>query len=386
MVVVAPPNAPAHHDELEALIEEARRRARRRRLAYLAAGIIVVVAAGTVATVVALMRGGGGTALPEGFRVVHARGPVQRAVLEHLPSGFTTVDVASGRARPTRGTQEIWWDARLGMAKEDFRQDGRLLGSFPQQNCAGSGPGRFCIPPPPFDVRPKGLVWSPKPGSARRVGEGTFRGRRVIWIEGLVRPDTGKPYLSGDQAGYDALTHRLVALRTISRDSRFKGRVFSLTAVTMLPDLPADDVSFVVPKQGMWRNPPSSATTITGQRLPAARKALGTTPLWLGRSFEGHQLQSVVTGIESEQAPTTGRLRPARFARFDYGAFSIQEFGQDRPFWQEEEPLAGSVVFTRDRAVLARDGVLLAVQSTGPKFRIDRAEALALARALRPLR
>jgi hypothetical protein len=384
MVVEAPPKPPEHQEDLEALIEEARRRARRRRLAYLAAGILVVVAAGTAAAVVALTPGGGGTAVPEGFRLVHARGPVQRAVLEHLPSGFTTVDVATGRARPTRGTQEIWWDARLGIAKEAFRQDGRLLGTFPQQNCAGSAPGRFCIPPPPFDVRPKGLVVSPKRGSARRVGEGTFRGRRVIWIEGLVRPETGKPHLSGDQAGYDAVTHRLVALRTISRDARFRGRVFSLTAVTMLPDLPADDVSFVVPKQGMWRNPPSSATTITGQRLPAARKALGTTPLWLGRSFEGHRLQSVVTGIESEQAPKTGRLRPARFARFDYGAFSIQEFGEDRPYWQEEEPLAGSVVFASDRAVLARDGVLLAVSSTGPAFKIDRAEALALAKSLRP--
>jgi hypothetical protein len=380
MVVEAPPSPPGHQEDLEALIEEARRRARRRRLAYFAAAILAVVAAGTVATAVALTRGGGGTAVPEGFRLVHARGPVQHAVLESLPSGFTTVDAVSGRTRPTRGTVELWWDARLGIAKESYRQDGRLLGSFARQNCAGSGPGRFCIAPSPFDLQAKGLTLRPKPGFAQRVGRGSFRGHRVVWIEGLVRPDSGKPYLSGDEAGYDVLTHRLVALRTIARGGPFKG-LFSLTGVTVLPD--ANDVSFVIPKQGGWRDPPSTTTKITGQRLPAARKALGTTPLWLGRSFEGHGLKSVVAGVESVQAPRMGLLQPSRFARFDYGAFAVKEFGRDRPFWREEEPLRGSVVFVRDQAVLARDGVLVSIEPTGPAFRIDRAKALALAHALR---
>ena len=384
MSVIAPPEP--RPDELEALIEEARRRARRRRLAYLAAALAVVVLAGAATALVLLTQGGGsGTAVPDGFRVVQARGPVQHALLESLPSRFTTLDLATGRSRPTRGTQEIWWDPRLGIAREDYRQDGRLLGSFPRQNCVGSGSGRFCIAPSPLDLRIRGLGWPPKRGFARRMNAATFRGRRVVWIEGLLRPDSGKPHLSGDQVAYDALTHRPVALRTIGRDGRFKGQVFNVTALTMLPDLPAKDVSFVVPKHGFWRNPPSSATSITGQRLPAARKALGTTPLWLGRSFQGHRLESVVVGVESEQAPKTGRLRPTRFARFDYGAFSVQEFSHDRPFWREEEPAEGSLVFGRYQMVLARDGVLLSILPTGGAFRIDRARALALAKALRPV-
>jgi hypothetical protein len=385
-VVETPPRPQPSQDELEALNEEARRRARRRRLAYLAAAVALVVAAGAAGAIVVLTRdAGSGTAVPEGFRVVRARGPVQHALLETLPSGYTTLDLATGRAHPTRGTQEIWWDPRLGIAREDYRQDGRLLGSFPRQNCFGTGPKRFCVPESPFDLRQKGLGWPPRAGSARRMGEETFRGHRVVWIEGLDRMEDGRRQLSGDQVAYDTLTHEPVALRTIIRDGRFKGRVVGVTALTMLPDLPAKDVSFVVPKQGVWRNPPSPATTITGQRLPAARKALGTTPLWLGRSFRGHRLESVVVGIESEQAPTMGLLRPTRFARFGYGAFAVQEFGHDRPFWREEEPAEGSVVFGAGQAVLVRDGVLVSVTPTGPTFRIDRAAALALAKALRPV-
>jgi hypothetical protein len=384
-VVDTPPRPQPSQDELEALIEEARRRTRRRRLAYLAAAVALVVAAGAAAGIVLLTREGGSrAAVPEGFRVVHARGPVQHALLESLPSGFTTVDVATGKSHPTRGTEEIWWDPRLGIAREEYRQDGRLLGSFPLQNCFGKAAGRFCIAPSPFDLETKGFGWPPRNGSARAAGKGAFHGHRVVWFEGLVRPIGKKPSPSGDQVAYDVLTHKAVGLRTIIRDGRFRGRTMGVTAVTMLPDVQAKDVSFVVPKQGAWRNPPSPATSVTGQRLAAARKALGATPLWLGRSFQGHRLESVVVGVESEQAPKMGLVRPTTFARFGYGAFAVQEFGQDRPFWREEEPGDGVVVFGGGQAVLARDGVLVSITPTGPSFRIDQANALALARALRP--
>src|SRR2546421_5079418 len=329
MVIEAPPKPPEHQEDLEALIEEARRRARRRRLVYVAATCAVVLGVGAALLIVALVRGGGGTAVPKGFVVVHARSPVQHALIELLRSGATTVDLARGRSHPTRVTQEIWYDPGVGISKTDFRQDGRLVASWPEQNCVGTGPGRFCIAPSPFDLRVKGFGLPPRPGFARKVGEGTFRGHRVIWVEGLVRPASRKPYPSGDQVAYDAVTHRAVALRTVVHSSRFKG-VFNLQALTMLPEVKA--VSFVVPEGGAGRNPPSPATNVTGQRLPAARAALGATPLWLGRSFRGHRLVSVVAGTEGQQAPAGKVLRRARFARFDYGGFAVKEFGEDRPW------------------------------------------------------
>lgn len=383
-VVETPPQRQPSQDELEALIEEARQRARRRRLAYFGGGLAVAVAVGVALVLVVLLRGGSGTAVPKGFVLVHARGPVQHFLVEDLGGSTKTLDLATGRARPTRVTQELWYDTRLGMSRTDYRQDGRLTASWSEQNCVGTGPKRFCIPPSPFDLRVRGLGWPPRRGFAVKAGEGTFRGHRVIWVEGLVKPGDRKPYPSGDQVAYDAVTHRPVALRMIARGGRFDGRVFNRQALTMLPDLPAKDVSFVVPKGGSGPNPPSLVTNVTGQHLEAARDALSTTPLWLGRSFRGHRLQSVVVGTDAVQWPTGKPLHPARFARFDYGSFAIKEFGRDRPFWQVEDPASGTMIFGGIPA-LARDGVLVTFNPTGAKFRIDRATALALTKALRPV-
>ena len=78
-------------------------------------------------------------------------------------------------------------------------------------------------------------------------------------------------------------------------------------------------------------------------------------------------------------------LRPARFARFVYGRFSVKEFGQDRPPWYLEDPPAGKVLIADSRIVFARDGILVLIEAAGPRFRLDRATALAVAKALRPI-
>ena len=383
MSVLAPPKPPAHEDS-EALIEEARRRARRRRVAVAVAAAVALVVAGLVLAVLELTGGTGtGAKVPEGFHLVQARGPVRHALLEDLKSGYQTVDLATGRARPARVTQEIWWDKRSGFSHTVYRVGGRRLGGWVRQACQGTDAGRFCSPPSPFDLGSRGLGWSLDTRRARRAGTGTFRGHRVVWLEGLVVPENAKPYPGGDQVAYDVVTYQPVALRTVARGGRFKG-IFSLTAVRMLPDLPAKGFSFIVPYGGAGLNPPSLATTFTGQHVPAARAALGMTPLWLGRSFRGHRLASVEAGTDAEQ--TSKRpVRPARFATFDYGSFTLKEFGKDRPFWNEQDPPAGDIVVGGGTATFARDGLLLELQPTGAGFRLDRSTALALFRALRPV-
>lgn len=102
--------------------------------------------------------------------------------------------------------------------------------------------------------------------------------------------------------------------------------------------------------------------------------------------YRGHGLASVVVATEGEQAQIPGRtLRPARFARFDYGGFALKEFGRDRPFWHEQDPAAGTIVVGGGSATFARDGLLVTVAPTGPEFKINRESALALFRALRPV-
>jgi hypothetical protein len=387
-VVDTPPRAEPSQEELEALIEEARQRARRRRLIVGGAVASVLCVAGFVVALVLVLRGGTGTAVPRGFHLVRARGPIQHLLLEDLRRRPTTLDLATGDTGRARVTQELWWNEGSGFARTVYRQDGRVVADWVEQQCQGAGASRLCIPPWPYipyqQLRRLGQL--PKPGVFRRAGTGTFRGHRVVWIETIYRPVGQKPSLGGDQVAYDAATHRPVALRTIQRSGRFKGRTFSYHALKLLPNLPPNGVTFLVPNGGAGRNPPSPLIAVTGQRLAAARAALGTTPLWLGRSFRGQRLRSVVVGREGMVAQgLTGRmLRPARFARFDYGSFAVKEFGQDRPWWYEQDPPPDTIVLTGSMLAFARDGVLVTVAPTGAKFRLDRKTALALAKALRP--
>ena len=94
---------------------------------------------------------------------VQARGPVQHVLVETVvPAAGRTVDLATGSERPTRSTQEVWWDVRSGFAETVYRQDGRIAGDVVEQQCQPIGKFRFCPPPSPFDLRQRGLGWPPK--------------------------------------------------------------------------------------------------------------------------------------------------------------------------------------------------------------------------------
>jgi hypothetical protein len=247
---------------------------------------------------------------------------------------------------------------------------------------------RFCTIPWPYI--PYQQLWRTgerRKGMFRRAGRGTFRGHRVDWIETVYRPEGQKPSLGGDQVAYDVTTHQPLALRTIERSGRFKGRTFSYFALTLLPDLRPNGVSFVVPDGGAGRNPPNPLIAVTGQRLPAARAALGRTPLWLGRSFHGQRLRSVVVGRDGTVAQglsgknaSAGSVRALRLRQLPGegvrpGSAVVVRAGSTS---RHDRPSASMLA-------LARDGVLVIVTPTGSKFRVDRKTARALAQALRPV-
>lgn len=65
-------------------------------------------------------------AAPPGFRLVQARGPVEHQVIETRGLlQLSTVDLATGRERPTKRTSELWFDPRGGLARVVVRLDGR---------------------------------------------------------------------------------------------------------------------------------------------------------------------------------------------------------------------------------------------------------------------
>src|SRR5512133_3488279 len=101
MSVTAPP--PPRQDELEALIEEARRRARHRRLRNAAMALgLAAIAVGVSAAVVVAGRGSSASGVPDGFQLVHARGPVSHARIlwvSSWPMKQRMVDARTGRHR-----------------------------------------------------------------------------------------------------------------------------------------------------------------------------------------------------------------------------------------------------------------------------------------------
>jgi hypothetical protein len=301
-----------------------------------------------------------------------------------VPTGpQTVVDVATGRERSAPLVLEVWWDRRSGFDRVVGRVNGRVEFDTVGQTCQGASdsPRRFCLPPPPFILRNMHYRWPVDPKSVRVVARGTFRGHRVIWLEGLVN---GRPHSlkdGGERVALDVLTHRPVAKRTFVQGRLWYEEVYSVTS-----DLPASSVAFVVPDSGAADGhsfPPSPQLTVHAAKtnLRAARAALGAVPLWLGPRFQGRSLRSVRVGTETSKAPNGAVLRRVRFVLLDYGAVRLREYGREKPYGFVHGPRPGEMVVDGS-ALLSRDGLLVIAGRVPP---IDRGAALALAKALRPV-
>jgi hypothetical protein len=193
--------------------------------------------------------------------------------------------------------------------------------------------------------------------------------------------------------GLDARNHRLV----VQRDSVRGGRLIDEMTFTHKPSLPAGSFSFLLRKQVAGVRRDAFYEPYAGHLLafgfPAARRALGTTPLWLGPRFGGYVLRSVQTGTYPVGTAKTGALRRAPFVRLYYGTpvdedyrFSVEEFGSTRPYFFKQGPRPGQIerdVYGLPVVRLTRGGLIVRVLLTGHPA--TRAQAIALTKALRPL-
>lgn len=330
MTVIAAPPRPPQPDP-EALIEEARRRARRRRLISAAVVLLALAIGGGTYGIVELTGGPStaGQAVPPGFTLVKARGPVSHALLEiRGPTPSLSIDLATGRARKVNVTREVWWDPKGGLARVIERVDGRIAADSAAQAC--TPPTGFCIPPPPFDLGNMGYRWPLDPRRVVQTGTGTFRGHSVVWVQGLV--NGRRQARDFDRVGLDARTHRPLVYRSFARN-----RLSYQQVITFRRDLPASRVSFVVQKGGApvhsFPPVPPQSTKIQAVGLAAAHDALGTTPVWLGPSFRGHRLRRAEVGTIGIETNTGRTLSPVNFVRLNYGVVSMQEFGREHPVW-----------------------------------------------------
>jgi hypothetical protein len=401
MTSIAPDTFAPPALEPEALIEEARRRARLRRLAYALAALLLGAAiwAGFALT------GGGPTptiVAPPGFHLVKARGDVEHQVIETRtllqPS---TIDLATGRQRPTRTTEEVWFDSRSGLARVVTRLDSRV--QWDQVVPCNDTRYGSCVPGYSFASR------SPLDSRdyVREPGTYRFHGRDVIWAGKRYNGFPPAPGV-GERVGIDIHTHQPVAYRSFE-----EGTAVSDSWVTArLQDVPGSHCWFAVPDGGTGGGYPrdssqnefavSPESTLLSTRT---RRVLGRTPLWLGRMFDGQPLQTITIGSEVLEAHSGQRLSRTPFVSYNYGRFYVQEFGTPHPNWYRRGPRVGTAVvekfggYMRDdrtftlkpvvggwRAALRRNGLLVVVQSLGPEpYALTRARVLRLATALRPV-
>ena len=377
---------PSPRSRLAALIAEARRRGRRRNLVLASIGLLALLLGGGIWARLELAGGGGGAAVhaPAGFHVVQSQGPVARRVLEiWTHSQPVSVDLATGKGRPVRTTSAIWSDGRGNVNRVVTRADGQVQHDDAYA-CPGSAP-RPCVQ---GSFAFKNYWPVDRSRYTRQPGIGTFHGRPVIWIASRQAGGFAAPPNFGERIGLDPRTHEPVADRNY-----YDGNASSFSEALVLerkPDIAAGEYAFVVPNPTSgrgFRKDPTPELSARGSNPYAlrARRALGKRPLWLGERFRGSRLQAVT--IASTFNPPTGiSPKVATYVFYDYGDVAISEFNARALHGSGGASLPGRMTLQQGVAELSRDGVFVVVaKSQHGNYVLDRAGALRVARALRPV-
>jgi hypothetical protein len=371
----------APRSRLAALIGEARRRGRRRNLALASIGLLALLAGGGIWAGLTLSGGGAAAAhAPPGYQVVQAQGPVAHHVLETWSVAQPlSVDVATGKARPVRTTREIWYDSRGNAVKFLIGADGRPQSDFALACHPASA---ACLPGFSFQ-----RYWPLDTSRyTRQPGLGTFHGRSVIWIAPKQAGGFAAYPGEGERIGLDSRTHAPVAERQLSN-----GKVAAEAQVlARKPDIAAGKFAFIVrtfapPLQGT----PFFHATGRDPLALRAQRALGQRPLWLGPRFDGHRLQAVAIGSTFDP-PTGIQSNAVPFVNYDYGNVNITEFSASDLYGPGRGPLPGRMTLQGPSSSLGmqlrQSGVFVMAREAHPgTYVVDRAGALRIARALRPV-
>ena len=361
-------------------------------------GLLALLVAGGILARLELTGGGGAAAVhaPPGFHVVQSQGPVARRVLETwAPSQPFSVDLATGAE--VRTTNAIWYDSGGNVSRVVIRADGQVQHEDAFV-CPRSTP-RPCVQGA-FAFKSYWPVDMSR--YTRQPGLGTFHGRPVIWIAPRQPGGFPAPPNFGERIGLDPRTHEPVADRVYNN-----GKIASEALVLeRKPDIAAGKFAFVVANSTAGPLPgqnPAPALSARGNNPYAlrARHALGQTPLWLGERFVGRRLEAVTIG--STFAPPTGiSPKAATYVLYDYGNVAIDESNARDLRGARGASLPGRMTLLSSAtrtgpssrglvvAQLIRKGVLVTVlvgsnPSREDNFVLDRAGALRVARALRPV-
>ena len=302
------------------------------------------------------------------------------------------MDLATGKGRPVRTTSAIWYDGGGNVNRVVTRADGQVQHDDAFV-CPRSAP-RPCVQ----GAFAFANYWPlDRSRYTRQPGIGIFHGRPVIWIAPRQAGGFAAPSSFGERIGLDPRTHEPVADRMYEN-----GKIASEALVLeRKPDIAAGEYAFVVsnPTRGVFRTEPDPRAVREGEQPYAlrARRALGQRPLWLGERFRGRRLEAVTIGSTFDP-PTGVSPKAATYVSYDYGNVGISEFNARDLHGAVETSLPGHMTLGIPDtlanpssspsvvAELSRNGVfVIASKSQHGNYVLDRAGALRLARALRPV-
>lgn len=343
-------------------------------------------------------------------------GPVIHAVVEYDSPGDVLIEIASGRQRSRVYRTEYWYDAERQELRTRLFADGvQMTQSVETPSRSDSDLGRSRVEgggfAPALDPALAGFVThyreALRSGTAAIVDRSTLAGRELLVLQfGLA--DGSLELVTVDAASYKPLGFRYVSreaqgpagLVTVNPASGVLSAVFGSSRSARVAPAPLSPQWRVVKIESLARepaffappplSPPRPTAGSGGDWQPAtlseARRALGRSPFWLGRSFDAHALDAVELGSYTAELTNGGGTVQGQMIRLRYGEIVVSEAVDRAAAYQlgfddggAPPPPAGYLEQARPGvAELERDGV--AIQLEAPSV----AKLVAAARALSP--
>ncbi|MGD0272808.1 MAG: hypothetical protein ABSB96_03660 [Gaiellaceae bacterium] len=326
-------------------------------------------------------------------------GPVIHAVLR-MKTGFTFIDLATGKETPQLETIEIWYDGERRYEHWKGRVDnGPRFDTLETPTGFTNELGRF---PATTRLRPKldpglagfvGYRSALENGTARVVGKGTVNGHDVTWIEIPVTKQWT------DRVAVDNGSSLPVRIEEINRVAGPVGG-FDVLSIETLQE---GDGNFTPPKIG-----PRREVWEPGKGIPVSSSEAATAlpgALWNGESASGLSLSKVFRvplttgpGTASGLAPESatgitlkyGKVSPGSAESSGTAFIRLEETAQSPPtyWWPEQGELlpTGTMLFTGAFTEPGYNGLLV---KNGIYVHIDASSRdllLAAARSLKPIR
>ena len=248
---------------------------------------VVALAAALFLLVLASPWDRGGSRVPildRALAGIQARGPVLHAVISYA-DGWR-VDLATGKTTPRLRFAEVWYDRELGRARFVARQDGKVL---VDRTVAGSrrdlGILLFPIPVEETDYYREALARE----DAKVVGEGTWHGHPVYWLE---LPNDTRPVTL--RVGVDRRTYQPVVMRSVDADGKPTGTEIGLVDLEYVPRSQADFGKVEgTAGDGLMGSGGFGGSSDDSLSPARARAALGVPAVWAGEKLDGLPLKSL---------------------------------------------------------------------------------------------